>query len=67
MLSNIKYKNITRIHLPEVDLSLHEDNPQVNEMTVQGFFPCLPSFPLTFYAHKFGRMEVSTKDVFMVT
>ena len=32
-LSEMKYKNTTRVDLPEVDFSFHEDNHKVKEMT----------------------------------
>ena len=45
-LSEMEYKNTTRVDLLEVDFSFDEDNHKVKKMTAQGF-PCPPSFPLT--------------------
>ena len=42
----MEYKNTTRVDLPEVYFSFHEENHKVKEMTAQGF-PCPSSFPLT--------------------
>ena len=42
----MEYKHTTRVDLPEVDFSFHEDNHKVKEIAAQGF-PCPPSFPLT--------------------
>ena len=37
-------KNTTRVDLPEVDFSFHEDNHRVKEMTAQGFLRFLLFF-----------------------
>ena len=38
-LSEMEYKNTTRVDLPEMDFSFHEENHKVKEMTAEGF-PC---------------------------
>ena len=63
-LSEMEYRNTTRVDLPEVDFSFHEDNHKVKEMTVQGF-PCPRSFPLIFFTNflliNLGGWQLSIK------